>query len=214
MPATIIDSAIFGNIFSTEAMRAVWSDENRTEKYLDIERALASVQARLGIIPAGGRRRDRAQLRHRQDRHGQARRRPSGSAIPFSASSRNSTRFAATSSASIATGARRRRTSPTRRPCCRCARRSRSSMTIWRPSRPALANLARRHRDTPMVGRSNLQQAIPITFGYKMAACWPRSSGIATGSTSCARASWSASSPAPPARSPRSNAAHSKRRPA
>jgi len=27
MPATIIDSAIFGNLFSTEAMRQVWSDE-------------------------------------------------------------------------------------------------------------------------------------------------------------------------------------------
>ena len=47
MPSTIIDSAIFGDIFSTGAMRAVWSDENRTRKYLDIEAALARVQARL-----------------------------------------------------------------------------------------------------------------------------------------------------------------------
>jgi 3-carboxy-cis,cis-muconate cycloisomerase len=51
MPATIIDSAIFGNIFSTDPMRAVWSDENRTRHYLAIEAALARVQARLGIIP-------------------------------------------------------------------------------------------------------------------------------------------------------------------
>ena len=33
----------------------------------------------------------------------------------------------------------------------------------------AMAKLARRYRDTPMVGRSNLQQAVPVTFGYKMA---------------------------------------------
>src|SRR4029078_5748563 len=33
----------------------------------------------------------------------------------------------------------------------------------------ALAPLARKHRDTPMAGRSNLQQAVPITFGYKVA---------------------------------------------
>src|SRR4029078_8732524 len=33
----------------------------------------------------------------------------------------------------------------------------------------ALARHAREHRDTPMIGRSNLQQAIPVTFGYKMA---------------------------------------------
>ncbi len=33
----------------------------------------------------------------------------------------------------------------------------------------ALAALAKKYRDTPMAGRSNLQQAVPITFGYKMA---------------------------------------------
>jgi len=51
MPATVIDSRIFGNIFSSDAMRRVWSDENRTAKYVEIERALAIVQGRLGIIP-------------------------------------------------------------------------------------------------------------------------------------------------------------------
>ena len=30
MAATIIDSAIFQGIFSSDAMRHVWSDENRT----------------------------------------------------------------------------------------------------------------------------------------------------------------------------------------
>src|ERR1700678_3251564 len=33
----------------------------------------------------------------------------------------------------------------------------------------ATTKLARDHRDTPMAGRSNLQQAVPITFGFKMA---------------------------------------------
>src|SRR3974377_182865 len=33
----------------------------------------------------------------------------------------------------------------------------------------ALAALAKKYRDTPMAGRSNLQQAGPIPFGYKMA---------------------------------------------
>ena len=39
MSATIIDSKIFGDMFSDATMRQVWSDENRTAKYLDIERA-------------------------------------------------------------------------------------------------------------------------------------------------------------------------------
>ena len=51
MPATLIDSAIFRDIFSTAAMRDVFSDEQRVQNYLDIEAALARVQARLGIIP-------------------------------------------------------------------------------------------------------------------------------------------------------------------
>ena len=35
--------------------------------------------------------------------------------------------------------------------------------------RRILAKLARKYRDTPMAGRTHLQQALPITFGYKVA---------------------------------------------
>jgi 3-carboxy-cis,cis-muconate cycloisomerase len=38
-------------------------------------------------------------------------------------------------------------------------------------TRDILAGLARKHRDTPMAGRTHLQHALPITFGYK-AAVW------------------------------------------
>jgi 3-carboxy-cis,cis-muconate cycloisomerase len=51
MPSTYLDSAIFRDIFTTPAMRQVWSDENRVQKYLDFEKALAVAQARLKIIP-------------------------------------------------------------------------------------------------------------------------------------------------------------------
>lgn len=37
--------------------------------------------------------------------------------------------------------------------------------------RATLADLSRRYRDTPMAGRTHLQQALPVTFGYK-AAIW------------------------------------------
>jgi 3-carboxy-cis,cis-muconate cycloisomerase len=40
-----------------------------------------------------------------------------------------------------------------------------------RQLRTILADLARKHRDTPMAGRTHLQQALPVTFGYK-AAIW------------------------------------------
>jgi 3-carboxy-cis,cis-muconate cycloisomerase len=52
MPTSAIDSAVFRHIFGTEQMCKVWSDENRTQRYLDIEAALARAQANLGVIPA------------------------------------------------------------------------------------------------------------------------------------------------------------------
>ena len=51
MPSTLLDSAVFRDIFTTPAMRNVFSDENRVQKYLDFEAALARAQAKLGIIP-------------------------------------------------------------------------------------------------------------------------------------------------------------------
>ena len=61
-----------------------------------------------------------------------------------------------------------------------------------------------KHRDTVMAGRTHLQHALPVTFGYK-AAVWR---GMIVRHRqrlqSCSRACWSASSRAPPARWPRS----------
>jgi 3-carboxy-cis,cis-muconate cycloisomerase len=51
MTSTVIDSTVFRHIFSGEPMRQVSSDEHRVQCYLDIEVALARVQARLGLIP-------------------------------------------------------------------------------------------------------------------------------------------------------------------
>lgn len=49
--ATVIDSDIFGNLFSTRQIASIWSDKQRTEYYLRFEVALAKAQAELGIIP-------------------------------------------------------------------------------------------------------------------------------------------------------------------
>lgn len=49
--ASAFDSAIYADIFSSQPMREIWSDETRIQRYLDFERALAKVQAGIGIIP-------------------------------------------------------------------------------------------------------------------------------------------------------------------
>jgi 3-carboxy-cis,cis-muconate cycloisomerase len=46
------DSTVFGGLFGTDAMRAVFSEQGFVQKMLEVEAALARVQARLGIIPA------------------------------------------------------------------------------------------------------------------------------------------------------------------
>ena len=52
MPASIFDSQFYQNSWGTPEMRAVFDDKRRYQRWLDIEAALARVQAGLGIIPA------------------------------------------------------------------------------------------------------------------------------------------------------------------
>ena len=169
MPSTIVDSLIFQGIFSTDEMRSVWSDENRTQHYLDIEAALATVQGKLGIIPqeaadeiVGHCRLDQidmAELRRQTERIGYPIiavvnqinglcRDGLGEFCHWGATTQDITDTAT-------------------------VLQIREALDLVDDELTAisagLARLAREHRDTPMIGRSNLQQAIPVTFGYKMA---------------------------------------------
>lgn len=51
MASHIIDYLILGNNFSTSEMRAIWSEQNRLEKQVAVEVALAKAQGELGVIP-------------------------------------------------------------------------------------------------------------------------------------------------------------------
>jgi 3-carboxy-cis,cis-muconate cycloisomerase len=169
MPATVIDSNIFGNIFSSDAMRHVWSDENRTAKYVEIEKALAIVQGRLGIIPEEAAaeivrncdfaRIDMEKLRAQTERIGYP---ILGVVSQINALCRDKLgeycHWGATTQDITDTAT---------------VLQMREGLAIvdadLKAISAALAKLARKYRDTPIVGRSNLQQAIPVTFGYKMA---------------------------------------------
>ncbi len=169
MPSTIIDSAVFGDIFSTQAMRRIWSDEYRTAKYLEIEGALAKVQGRLGLIPAEAAeeivracsidRIDMAKLKEQTERIGYP---VLGVVSQINSLCRDKLgeycHWGATTQDITDTAT---------------VLQIREALTIVDDELKAigdgLAALARKHRDTPMIGRSNLQQAVPVTFGYKMA---------------------------------------------
>ena len=169
MPSTVVDSAIFGNIFSTEAMRRVWSDENRTQKYLDVEAALARVQGRLGLIPAEAAEEivrhgeigqiDMDKLRQQTERIGYP---VLGVVSQLNALCRDGLgeycHWGATTQDITDTA-----TVLQMREALELVEADLAAISA------ALADLARRYRDTPMAGRSNLQQAVPVSFGYKMA---------------------------------------------
>jgi 3-carboxy-cis,cis-muconate cycloisomerase len=168
-PATTIDSRVFGDIFSTASMREVFSDENRVAQYLAVEAALARAQAGLGVIPQQAADEivrhcvveeiDFERLRTRTERIGY----PVlpvieqliehcvdglGRYCHWGATTQDITDTATVLQIRKALGLI-----------------DAGLIALVK----ALAELAERHRDTPMVGRSNLQQAIPMTFGFKAA---------------------------------------------
>jgi len=169
MTAVGVSSGIFRDIFSTEPMRRIFADENRIQKYLDIEAALARAQARLGIIPQDAcdeicrhtsvQEYDFAKLKAQTERIGYPVlpvvqqlvglcRDGLGEWCHWGATTQD-----ITDTATIL--------------------QIREALDLVEADivgiADALAGLARRYRDTPMAGRSNLQQAVPITFGYKCA---------------------------------------------
>jgi 3-carboxy-cis,cis-muconate cycloisomerase len=171
MTAVGLSAGIFCDIFSTAPMRRIFGDENRIQAYLDIEAALASAQARLGIIPQQAcdeivrncvaSRFDFAKLKSETERIGYPVlpvveqlvamcRDGLGEWCHWGATTQD-----ITDTATIL--------------------QIRDALALVEGDiaaiADALADLAKRHRDTPMAGRSNLQQAVPITFGYK-AATW------------------------------------------
>ena len=170
MTATALDSAIFRDIFSTQEMRRVFSDEARTGYYLEIEAALARAQARLGIIPENAAREivrqcrieniDFAKLKRQTERIGYPILGVVQQIVGLCADGLGEwCHWGATTQDITDTAA---------------IMQIRAALALVEADMEAiaaaLAELSRRHRDTPMAGRSNLQQAVPLTFGFKTAA--------------------------------------------
>src|SRR5262249_38763734 len=156
---------IFRDIFSTPQMRQVFSDEQRTAFYLEIEAALARVQGRLGIIPPEAMREierkckveniDFAKLKATTERIGYPILGVVQQLVAVCEKGLGEwSHWGATTQAIAATAT---------------VMQPRAALDLVeadmeRIAAP-LADLARRYRDTPMAGRSNLQQAVPLTFG-------------------------------------------------
>src|SRR5919201_1203615 len=170
MTATALDSSIFCDIFTTPEMRRIFSDETRTGYCLAIEAALARAQAHLGIIPEKAAREivrqcrieniDFARLKKQTERIGYPILGIVQQIVDLCADGLGEwCHWGATTQDITDTTA---------------IMQVRDALELVEKEMDAiagaLAELSRRYRDTPMAGRSNLQQAVPLTFGFKMAA--------------------------------------------
>jgi 3-carboxy-cis,cis-muconate cycloisomerase len=168
MPSTVLDSDIFKDMFGTSEMRAVFSDDNLLKCYVEAEVALAAAQGRLGVIPREAADAiaklaptvvlDMAALKHEAENVG----------YPILGLVRQLSEKLGEAGRYVHWGATTQDIMDTAavlqiRGGLQIVERDLGAVSA------ALARLAEKYRDTPMAGRTHLQQALPITFGYKCA---------------------------------------------
>lgn len=169
MPFSPTDSQLFGTLFSDPALAAIFSDEQFVRNLLQVEGTLAQVQGELRLIPhaaatqitnaATTLRVDMAQLQHATAQAGfpiielvrQLRAAVDGAAAPY-------VHWGATTQDIMDTA---------------LILQLRAALILIAPNLDSVINglaaLADRHRTTLMAGRTHSQQALPITFGLKVA---------------------------------------------
>lgn len=170
MASNVLDSILFRDSFGTPEMRAIFDDHELIRKYVEVEIALAKAQARCGVIPEAAAREIAAKcdadaldfdlLRHETEIVG----------YPILPLVHQISKQAGESGGYVHWGATTQDIMDTA-----VVLQIRDAFELItadiKTLRSTLADLAQRYRNTPMAGRTHLQQALPVTFGYK-AAIW------------------------------------------
>ncbi|AIU87998.1 class-II fumarase/aspartase family protein [Pectobacterium odoriferum] len=170
MASNVLDSVLFRDSFGTPEMRAIFDDRELIRKYVEVEIALANAQARCGVIPEDAAAEITAScnadtldfelLRHETEIVG----------YPILPLVHQISKQAGQSGGYVHWGATTQDIMDTA-----VVLQIRDAFALIEADidalRSILAGLAARYRNTPMAGRTHLQQALPITFGYK-AAIW------------------------------------------
>ena len=170
MDAHLIDSAVFGHGWSTPESLALFAERARLARWVHVLKALAAAQADLGIIPDASARAidglDAGSLDPAAV--GAETRRTSHSAMGLVRELQ--ARLPEQAREHVYYGATVQDVSDTA-----AALEMRDvGAIVWRDLRAvedSLLELAVRHRDTPMLGRTHGQPGAPVTFGFK-AASW------------------------------------------
>ncbi|HTX03227.1 MAG TPA: adenylosuccinate lyase family protein [Candidatus Acidoferrales bacterium] len=169
MGTSPIDSRIVGNLYGTAEMRTVFSDVAWVQRMLDVEAALARAQARLGLVPheVADAITDAAQIANID--------------LDGLAASTNRVGYPVVSlvgqlgAAAGEEAARYVHLGATTQDILDSALvlQMRDGLELIEhdliATARALVARAREHRETVMAGRTHLQHAVPVTFGYKCA---------------------------------------------
>jgi 3-carboxy-cis,cis-muconate cycloisomerase len=170
LASTVFDSALFRDMFGTAEMRDVFSDEALVGRYLEAEAALARAQARMGVVPKEAAEAIDAASRTLKVDYDKLRRETEIVGYPILPLVHQLAAAAGAAGRFVHWGATTQDIMDTGN-----VLQIRSALDIierdLREISTILAAMARKYRDTPMAGRTHLQQALPITFGYK-AAVW------------------------------------------
>ena len=163
------DSEIFGDLFGTPEMRALFSDRQRLQCMLDVEAALACVEARLGIVPAEAAAAITAAASADRLDVGELAASTRVVGYPVVALTKQLGRAAGGDAAKyVHWGATTQDILDTA-----LVLQIRRGLELIEAGLMAvasgLAEKAEAHRTTVMAGRTHLQHALPVTFGYKCA---------------------------------------------
>ncbi len=170
MATTVLDSVLFRDAFGTPRMRAIFEDRALIARYVEAEVALARAEGRLGVIPAEAAREIAARCDPAALDLDELRRETEIVGYPILPLVHQLARQCGEAGRYVHWGATTQDIMDTG-----VVLQLRAALDLvgeeLEELRTILAGLARRHRDTPMAGRTHLQQALPVTFGYK-AAIW------------------------------------------
>jgi len=166
--STVFDSILFRDAFGTAQMRRLFSDHSLIQRYLDVEVALAKAEASVGVIPS-----EAAQTIARESSiekidFDRMREETDIVGYPILPLVHQMVEMCGDAGRYVHWGATTQDIMDTA-----VALQVRDALDVVdsdiRALRAILKDLAVKHRDTPMAGRTHLQQALPVTFGYKVA---------------------------------------------
>jgi hypothetical protein len=167
---TVIDTILFRDAFGTPRMREVFSDHALLSRYIEVEIALARAEARCGVIPREAADEIAAKCNVATLDLDLLRQETEIVGYPILPLVHQLVKQCGDAGRYVHWGATTQDIMDTA-----VVLQLREGLGIIEEDvaqlRSILAKLAKTHRDTPMAGRTHLQQALPITFGYK-AAIW------------------------------------------